>query len=463
MGASLSLDPSDPAAWADQPYEVLFALARDDVEDVQLEALIRRFESLRLSIAALDKLASRQGVDRVRSLDEAVPVFFDHRVYKSYPLNLIENRRFERLNAWLRRLTSEEIDTISLAGVDSVDTWLQRLDDHGMIMGHSTGTTGKLSFLPRSRVEWPAWRSAFFEGQKAAMGVDLRQEVIPTFTPTYRTGHHFMAKMHHLFAEASAGGEENRHVLYDDAISSDLLSLAGRLQGAEERGELDKLSFDRSLLERYKDHIERGRHRHDDLQRWFTKLADEYRGQRVVIRGTSADLLRLTMTGREQGIVCEFTPDSVLVAGGGLKGLRDAPADWRDQVMEFFGVTRIASSYGMTECSGISPKCDEGYFHFLPYTIPIVLDEDAVPLPREGVQTGRMALFDLIAQTYWGGFITGDRVTMHWDEDCRCGWRAPRIEDDIVRFAQMEGGDDKITCAGTAQAYNDFMDYVSSI
>jgi len=31
----------------------------------------------------------------------------------------------------------------------------------------------------------------------------------------------------------------------------------------------------------------------------------------------------------------------------------------------------------------------------------------------------------------------------------------------ITHFAEMEGGDDKISCAGTAQAYNDFMDFVS--
>jgi hypothetical protein len=27
----------------------------------------------------------------------------------------------------------------------------------------------------------------------------------------------------------------------------------------------------------------------------------------------------------------------------------------------------------------------------------------------------------------------------------------------------MEGGDDKITCAGSAQAYNEFMDYVAQV
>ena len=51
--------------------------------------------------------------------------------------------------------------------------------------------------------------------------------------------------------------------------------------------------------------------------------------------------------------------------------------------------------------------------------------------------------------------------TVHWDGKCDCGWDSPRIGKTIRRFAENEGGDDKITCAGTAQAYNDFLDFVA--
>jgi hypothetical protein len=112
---------------------------------------------------------------------------------------------------------------------------------------------------------------------------------------------------------------------------------------------------------------------------------------------------------------------------------------------------------------GTAPLCSQNYYHFMPHTVPILIDAEARELPRAGVQTGRLALFDLLAETYWGGFISGDQVTMHWDEDCACGWKGPRIEKTITRFAEMEGGDDKITCAGSAQAYNEFMDYVSQV
>lgn len=455
------LDPEDVAAWTAQPFEELFSLSRADVEGPQREVLIRRFEALRPTVNALDKLASRQGVDRIDTVDDVIPVLFDHRVYKSYPLSLIEKRQFTRLTAWLRRLTQHDITRVPLDGVNSVDDWLCRLDEHGMIIGHSTGTTGKLSFIPRSQTEWPAWKNVHFEVLRAAVGVDVRQVKIPSFSSGYRSGHQMMTKMGRLFAQDQAGGDESRHMLYDYPLSSDLLSLAGRLQSAEERGELDKLQIDPRLLEERKQLIEASRHRDDDLQRWFAKLAEEFRGQRVRIGGTSADLVRLALKGQETGVVCEFAPDSILVAGGGMKGFKDAPADWEQLIKDFFGINRICSMYGMSECMGTAPLCSAGYFHFLPYTIPIVLDSDAVALPREGVQTGRLALFDLLAETYWGGFISGDRVTIHWDYACECGWTGPRIERNIVRFGELEGGDDKITCAGTAKAYSDFMDYLS--
>src|SRR5262249_54084680 len=114
-----SLDPHNVAAWTEQPLEELLALSADDVRDAQTEALTKRFGSLRPQLEALDKLAGQQGVDRVENVDDVLPVLFDHRVYKSYPLSLIEKRQFPRLTAWLNRLTTHDLKAIPLDGVNS--------------------------------------------------------------------------------------------------------------------------------------------------------------------------------------------------------------------------------------------------------------------------------------------------------------------------------------------------------
>lgn len=461
---AVSLPSESPAEWSRHSFDELMTIDRTKVEAAQLEALKHRFSQLRDRVKALQTLADKQGVDKIDSLEDALPLFFDHRVYKTYPLSLLEKRQFAPLTKWLDRLTTHDLTQMSLEDLDSVDSWLDRLDDFGMIVGHSTGTTGKLSFIPRSNTEWPSWANAYFEAQSAATGgVDMRKEAIPSISTGYRYGHHMMIKMTSKFAEASAGGDEKRHNFQDGRVSSDLMSLAGRLQAAEEKGELDKLQIDPSILEARNELIKKGRTKDEDMASWFANLVEKFRGQRVLVGGTFAELYKLADAGMKAGAKCEFAPDSIMFGGGGLKGAKDVPGNWEEIVREYFGIDRMCSMYGMSEMMPLAPLCSKGHFHFPPYAITYVLDENAQPLPREGVQTGRFTVFDLLAETYWGGFISGDKVTMHYDDNCGCGWNGPYMERNIVRFSEQEGGDDKITCAGSTKAYNEFMDYVQQI
>ena len=73
------------------------------------------------------------------------------------------------------------------------------------------------------------------------------------------------------------------------------------------------------------------------------------------------------------------------------------------------------------------------------------------------MQRGRAAFFDLIPQTYWGGFITGDEVTVHW-EPCECGRTTVHMDRDVQRFSEKQGGDDKITCAAAEDAHQAALD-----
>jgi hypothetical protein len=204
-------------------------------------------------------------------------------VYKTYPLSLLEKRQFGHLTKWLDRLTTHDLTKLDLEGLKSVDAWLDRLDDFGMVVGHSTGTTGKLSFIPRSNVEWPAWANAYFSCYQAAAGVDLRKESLPSISTGYRYGHHMMIKMGSKFADASAGGDESRYNFQSGRISSDLMSLAGRLQAAEEKGELDKLNIDPEILESRAELIKKGRTKDADMGEWFADLAEKFRGTPVSV------------------------------------------------------------------------------------------------------------------------------------------------------------------------------------
>ncbi len=456
-----TLAPETPGRWLEHGFEALYALSWRDIEDVQLKALQLQFDKFSTSVAALEKLARREGVTRVDSVEDALPLLFDHRVYKSYPLSLIEKRDIPKLNAWLGRLTTRDLSQVDISGVTMIDHWLDRLDDFGMLVGHSSGTTGKLSFVPRSKVEFPAWQRSYYEAQRATTGVDAYTDPVETFFPGYRGGHQMMMKMLSLFNIPAAGGPEHYHTLYQGHISSDLLSLATRMQVAEDRGELNQLGLDPALLQAREALLVQGRRREQDIEAWFFELFEEFRGKRVKLGGSFGDLVKTARSGIAKGLKPEFGAGSFIMTGGGMKGLKDAPDDWEGYVKEYFGIQNVGMFFGMSEVMGMSPRCSQGNYHIMPHTIPLLFDRDMKLLPREGEQTGRYAFFDLMAETYWGGFISGDQVSINWEEDCACGWKGPRIGPVITRFHEMEGGDDKITCAGTADAYNEFMDFVA--
>jgi len=80
-------------------------------------------------------------------------LLFTHQVYKNYPVEFVEKKRYAELTRWLGKLTTVDLTNVNMEGVKSLDEWLTRLDNAGMFVFHSTGTSGKLSFFPRSQVE----------------------------------------------------------------------------------------------------------------------------------------------------------------------------------------------------------------------------------------------------------------------------------------------------------------------
>ncbi len=458
---TISLLPDNPAAWTFRSWDDLMAIPREEREKLQLEAVRINFHRLRDRIPALKKLADRQGVDTIDRIEDILPVCFDHRVLKNYPIQIIENRDFAKLTTWLDKLTAHDLTRIDLTGLKTIEEWLGRLEAFGMLVTYSSGTTGKLSFVPRSYDEFGPWKFHFFNVNYAASGVNAWTTKLPTFFPGYRGGYQTMLKMMSLFNVELAGGPDNYYTLYDTHIPADLMALSGRLQAAEDKGEVAALGLDPALLEQRQQMLQQGRQRDGDLEAWFGKLIQQFKGQRVKIGGTFADMYRVARAGLDKGMQCEFAPGSMLMGGGGMKGYKDAPDDWEDQVKSFFGIDRLGNQYGFSECIGNGPLCDAGFFHMPPYSVLLLMGPDGEALPREGVQKGRLVIVDPIPVSYWGGFTSGDEVTVHWEDDCPCGWKSPRVGKTIRRFAENEGGDDKITCAGSQQAYNEFMEFVS--
>jgi hypothetical protein len=431
---------------------------------LQLEAVQLRFGRLRASVPALTTMADELGVREIGELDDVVPVLFPHSVYKSYPASLLERHRFDRLTRWLERLSTHGLSGVDVAGCESIDLWLEALDTQTALrVTHSSGTAGTMSFLPRSAAEydrmWESTRPGLFQFSDPFGQRDHAGEYFHLVWPLYRRGRSAITRMPQAATPHLFGSEDRVHALHEGLMSADAMYLAGQVRAATARGELDQLEISPSLRARSGQFERERRELAEGLPRYLETTIDGLRGQRVWLFATWNVLYQMAQVGLERGLSGVFSADSLVTTGGGAKG-QVVPDDWEETVTRFAGVERLQHVYGMSEMTAMNKLCEHEHYHFEPWIVPFVLDpDDGAPLPREGRQTGRMAFVDVLASSYWGGFVTGDEVTADWSP-CACGRTTPHILRRIERYSDKRG-DDKITCAAADEAHRAALDFLT--
>ncbi len=457
----------DPQSYIDGDYIAGHAFTREQIEAVHLAGLRKRFDELRRQVPVLDRLASEQGIDAIHSLEDAVPLLFPHTVYKSYPLSLLERGQFDRLTRWLDGLTALDLGKVDTSGVDSIDAWIRRLDEQtDMRLLHTFGTTGKLSFMPRMREHWiqstTLTAHAIRDWNGYGSGPDLMSARLPMVQPGYRYGAGATYRGVEAMVKLWAGGDDNALFLYPhDYFSADIASLAGRLRAAEARGEQGTLELSPGLLARREEFAHREQQRPERMKEFLQTAIRRFGGRDICLFAVWPILFEWAEQGLAQDMRNLFGKGSLLMSGGGSKG-RVLPDDYREQIFEFLGYDRTFEIYSMSELMPGNPRCEAGNYHVPPVLVPFVLDpQTGKMLPRSGTQTGRFACFDMLPDTYWGGLVTGDEVTMAgWDEPCSCGRKSPYLHGTIRRFSEIQGGDDKINCAGAPEAHDRAVDFL---
>lgn len=444
------------AAWVYKSQDELYELDGAARETWQLQAAQQRFEQMQSQVAALAELAEERGISRIDDLDSVVPLLFDHLAYKSYPMSLIEKNRFDLLTRWLSRLTTIDLGRVDVRGVDSIDAWLTTLEAQTPLeLSHTSGTSGKLSFLPRTRLEGALYGRSFlgsYAGFGSEPGVRLggpQGERMPAIYPSVRHGRYVAQRLVAVSAREIAPTPDQCYTLNDGILSADLVSLAGRIRVAQAKGELSQMHLSDGQRLALKAYLEAQERRPQQMAEFFARMADTLNGKRVFLFGQNSYLTQAAQEGLARGLRSVFAANSVGTTGGGGKDVK-LPPDWRELVSTFTGFANWHLYFGMTEMVGVWPGCPQRRYHIPPYHIVYLLNpESGAVLPRQGRQTGRMAVMDLVAQHYWGGTLTGDQVTIEWTETCACGRKGPHLAHEISRYAANVTGDDKITCAET--------------
>jgi len=460
--------------WMNDPYEhfghhntKIHSLPRDEVAAVQLAAMNLRLEERRQQVQMLAKLADGQGIERLDSLDAMAPLLMPHDIYKSYPVSLLAKQQFGKLTQWLSKLTRHHPEDVDVSDCDSIDSWLTRIrDETPLDVGASSGSSGTASFYPKSKRDYRLSMTGLRVQLAQKFGQDPRpgdiEDKIHAIIPLYKDGHASMGAFGKYSCEVFARGDPDYwHYAFDFKLSSDLMWLAARLRAAQAKGDVSKVDVPPSLLARREEWEQMQRDMPDQQLAFVNRMIRELQGQRVFVMSTSNLLYSAAKRGLEEGLSGVFAPDSVFMGGGGAKGVA-LPDDLEEVICEFFNTDRMISAYGMTEMNSFSVQCEHDRYHVLPWVTPFLLDlETGRPLPRTGRQEGRAAFFDMTADSCWGGLITGDMVTIDWDRPCECGRTSYAIEKKINRVSELQGGDDKISCAATPQAQADAMDFLT--
>jgi len=456
---------SEPQAMLWQSMDANLAMGAEQVADIQLAAVRHRFAQLGDKLPPLRALAAENGVTEIADLNAAASLLFKHSVYKSYPVSLIEKCRFDRLTAWLANLTTADLSGVKTEGLESVDDWLDAVNrDANVRIIHTTGTSGKLSFLPRGPLDEPLQiRSALLSQEVPGRPQPQRLEEVPTIVVGQRIMFNGYGAAMEALVEHLYGGDESMLLTMDkERLSADVLTLAGRLAAAENRGELGRSQISPAILNRLDQFVAAQKTAPERRAGFFDTLFGTMKGRRVMMAGNWSMYLEMMQAGQARGVDHIFSSDSHFLCAGGTKG-KVMPEGYRTAIAAFLGVPTIAESYGMSEISSLMPKCPAGKYHALPWLLVFVLDpQTGVPSARKGTHTGRFGVIDLAFQQRWGGVLSGDEVTMTFGR-CDCGRDGPFIEDTVRRYGEKEGGDDKITCAGAPEAHDNALAFLADL
>lgn len=420
-----------------------FVKTHAELEPLWIEAIDQRFQECRGRIKILDQLADKAGIDAVHSLDDVVPLLFAHTAYKSYPEAFVARGRWDRMNVWLDHLSKNAVTDVDTVGITDADEWIQRLHTADHFVFATSGTSGKNSFLNQSvsdvafsnatlipkNVPTDQSRPVFVLGprkapNRASAAFNNLVEVCG------RPGDaHFLTDAELRVTDLSAMADMRRRIADGTATPSQIAEFEGAIKLRREAGDALLLGMVDKILE----------HRHEP----------------IILVGLTPQLYRIVEVARQRGLPDgSFHPDTTVLSGGGAKGF-DLPPDHVEQIVKFLGITleNFTQGYGMQEASAGARMNEWGRYEFPGWMIPLLLDDSGERRldVRHGKVTGRMALFDVSVDGRWGGIISGDRVVVDY-EPGPAGRPTPAVVD-IARYSDLEGGDDKLTCAGTIESF----------
>lgn len=340
--------------------------------------------------------------------------------FKSYDPAWLATADFPALTRWLGEVSCLRPQGAAGAARD-LGAWRTALREDGVYLSVSSGTSGRLSFVPRDRATLQALvtNGAAHTDESWRVGTDGRLREFDCLVAGPRGEGVGILDAAVGLSRAAA----RSHFLFDRVVDP------GRL-GSESSSLLDGAEGgDAPAAECYR--------RAADFVR-ASAAADRL----LLVFGVPFQVLRLCQGLAATGNAgLRATPGSLLVTGGGWKsfaGQRLSRPALAAAVEAALGIdaAHAIDAYSTSEINCTLRTCRMGRYHVPPLLEPVVLDEGLFGTVG-GRGRGLLAFLDPFALSYPGYVITGDVATLGRDP-CPCGLHGAFLEGEIQRAPGTE-------------------------
>lgn len=384
-------------------------------------------------------------------------LMFPDDLFKSYDQRWLDEKNFMRMNAWLSDIYCRPVN-VDVAGICSIDAWIDRLAEDGIRIVYSSGTSGNFSFIPRDAANWALFKTVSTSYiapllMSRKLGTPLQQLLVglacrwmspETFVKAIRCLG--PSDYDAIFLDFNCGRTGNQmleqelspffrkhHFLYETSLSPSVLRLMARGPKTEEDRE-QLLTLQEVVIGQKEQNYRRV------IERLKQSAAER---RKMFIFGTTSQYKELCEMIAEGDERIQLHEGSVILFGGGWKSFRGEVIP-RDRLMtmmaQSFGLPpeRILEGYSMTEINVFTLRCEYGRFHIPPLIEPVIFDEEMEIIEGDDVR-GVFGFLDPLAISYPGFIISGDEVHLVSGE-CACGLSGPAIiEIGRARHREIKG------------------------
>jgi long-chain-fatty-acid---luciferin-component ligase len=346
--------------------------------------------------------------DDIKTYDdlEKIPLIPDS-TFKQHPSG-------KGLAYWLTVIFTGDLPKVTIKGANpSFEDVINAFNAAGLIVTHSSGTSGRFTVLPRDVRTLLDFQYSIGKLTVCLSDDLFIQHTLSLMPKQSQSGHMTIAYTTAYLPELYY---DVRNPL-DLHISADMTLKA---MTAEEAASA-------SAGERMRKTVE-------NTIKWLER--HEKTPDTIRLLGPPVLIFELLGELERRGRRFEFGERGMVMTGGGWKVSTDPDISsvFRKRVEETLGVpeTRCTDLYGMSEMNTMAYTCPEGHYFHIPYTWlkPMVLDKNLAPAGYG--ERGRFAFLDALGASYPGFIIGGDEVQMR--KRCPvCDVPGPVLDPEIKR------------------------------